>query len=126
MRRGNPPVVRTTSRPKIGVVGPCKSGKSTLVNGLQHAGYEARQIVQEHSFAPRMWQQISHPDVLIYLQCNYETSVARGLNWLRSEYDEQQPRLAHARAYANLEIVTDETTPEDVLQKVLTYLESQQ
>ncbi|MCL5428448.1 MAG: hypothetical protein M1347_01425 [Chloroflexi bacterium] len=114
----------TTSKPIIGVVGPCKSGKSTLVRGLQQAGYKARQIVQEHSFAPRMWQQISHPDILIYLHCNYETTVIRGLNWLRSEYDEQQPRLTHARQNAVLEITTDDIQPTEVLEKVLSLLKS--
>src|SRR3990170_2797516 len=94
------------TRPRIGVVGPCKSGKSTLVRGLQAAGYEATQITQEHSFAPRMWAQISKPDLLIYLHSEYETTAARGITWTRAEYEEQQPRLQHARQHADLEIST--------------------
>lgn len=113
-----------STKPRIGVVGPCKSGKSTLVRGLQAAGYEAAQIAQEHSFAQRMWQQIANPDVLIYLHCEYETSVARGLNWLRSEYEDQLPRLTHARKNADLEIVTDSSTPESILRQVLVYIHS--
>ncbi len=115
----------SSTKPRIGVVGPCKSGKSTLVRGLQQAGYEATQIAQEHSFAPRMWRQIAKPDILIYLHCNYETTVSRGLNWMRSEYEDQLPRLAHARKNADLEIATDEIRPDDVLQKVFTFLDSQ-
>jgi hypothetical protein len=112
--------------PIIGVVGPCKSGKSTLVRGLQEVGYHAIQIAQEHSFAPRMWQQIAKPDLLVYLHCNYETSVARGLNWLESEYEDQLPRLAHARKNATLEIATDAISPEQALNQVLDLLKSQQ
>jgi deoxyadenosine/deoxycytidine kinase len=107
---------------RIGVVGPCKSGKSTLVRGLQQAGYEAQQIAQEHSFAASMWRQIARPDVMIYLHCGYETTVARGLNWMRSEYEEQQPRLAHARQHADLEIETDRVKPDEVLAKTVLFL----
>ncbi len=111
-----------STMPRIGVVGPCKSGKSTLVRGLQQAGYNAHQIAQEHSFAPSMWQQIDPPDVLIYLHCGYATTVARGLNWLPQEYEEQQPRLSHAREHADLEITTDELKPEEVLEKAVLFL----
>ncbi len=124
LRRGNPQAMSTESKPIIGVVGPCKSGKSTLVRGLQNAGYEAIQIAQEHSFAPRMWQQIGKPDVLIYLHCNYETSVSRGLNWLLSEYEDQLPRLDHARENADLKIITDIISPDQILQQVFNFLET--
>jgi hypothetical protein len=69
-----------------------------------------------------MWQQIAKPDILIYLHCDYKTTVARGINWMQSEYDDQQPRLAHAREHADLEIVTDSINPDLVLQKVLEYI----
>lgn len=108
--------------PRVGVVGPCKSGKSTLVRGLQAAGYQAFQIAQEHSFAPRMWQIIGKPDVLIYLHSDYSTTVSRGLKWQEREYAEQQPRLTNARENADLEIRTDEPEPEEVLKQVLAYL----
>jgi len=110
------------TRPRIGVVGPCKSGKSTLVRGLQEAGYPATQIAQEHSYAQRMWEQISKPDLLVYLHCEYESTLARGLTWTRAEYEDQQPRLTHARNHANLEIATDEPAPGVVLRQVLDFL----
>lgn len=113
-----------STRPRVGVVGPCKSGKSTLVRGLQNAGFVALQIAQEHSFAPRMWEQISKPDVLIYLDSHYETTVARGLTWTPQEYTDQQPRLTHAREHADLRIATDVLPPETVLSQVLDYLAS--
>lgn len=112
------------TRPRLGVVGPCKSGKSTLVRGLQQASYDAVQIAQEHSFAPTMWQLIAKPDILIYLHCEYETSLQRGMNWMESEYLDQQPRLAHARSKADLEISTDELEESVVLKRVLDFVES--
>ncbi|MEX1143453.1 MAG: hypothetical protein WEC16_01320 [Anaerolineales bacterium] len=113
-----------STQPRIGVVGPCKSGKSTLVRGLQEAGYPAAQIAQEHSYAPRMWEQISKPDVLIYLHCEYESTVARGLDWTRTEYEDQQPRLIHARNHADLELATDLPSPGSVLKQVLDFLQT--
>lgn len=110
------------TQPRIGVVGPCKSGKSTLVRGLQQAGYEATQIAQEHSFAPRMWALIAQPDVLVFLDCQYETTLNRGLNWALAEYEEQRPRLADARAHADLLLATDAAEPGEILQTVLDFL----
>jgi hypothetical protein len=101
------------------VVGPCKSGKSTLVRGLQQAGYDAFQIAQEHSFAPSMWKIIGKPDMLIFLDSAYETTVARGLNWTEKEYNDQQPRLDNARQNADLILQTDDAEPEVILEKVL-------
>lgn len=113
-----------STKPRVGVVGPCKSGKSTLVRGLQAAGFRANQIAQEHSFSPRMWQLIDPPDVLVYLDTKFENTVARGLDWLRRDYDEELRRLAHAREHADFTIATDELPAEDVLQQVLTFLEA--
>lgn len=107
----------------IGVVGPCGSGKSTLVAGLEKNGYTCRHIAQEHSYVPDMWQLITRPGILIYLNASFAVSTARAkLNWLEKDYTEQSRRLAHAREHANLLIETDELTPEDVLQRVLDFL----
>jgi hypothetical protein len=54
-------------RPLIAAVGPCTSGKSTLVRALRERGYNAREVVQEHSYVPAMWQVFAQPDILIYL-----------------------------------------------------------
>ncbi|HUH98473.1 MAG TPA: hypothetical protein VLZ89_14000, partial [Anaerolineales bacterium] len=61
----------------IGVVGPCGSGKSTLIAGLEREGWRCRHIAQEHSYVPYMWQRITHPDLLIYLQASFEISTRR-------------------------------------------------
>ena len=108
----------------IGIVGPCKAGKSTLVKNLAAHGYQARQIAQEHSFAPAMWQRISKPDILIYLDVSYPLTVVRGpLNWTNAEYAEQLVRLQHARQHADLFIQTDPLSPGEVLARVVDFLE---
>lgn len=110
-------------RPLIGVVGPCGSGKSTLIARLEQHGYACRHIAQEHSYVQAMWQIISKPDILIYLQSSFETSTARRkLDWQAKDYEEQLRRLAHAREHAHIVIQTDDLTPNDILQKVLDLL----
>lgn len=110
-------------RPLIAVVGPCTSGKSTLVQALQSRGYNAREVVQEHSYVPTMWQQITQPDLLIYLDVSWKVAQQRrftdtGADW----WDELAQRLHHARQSADLYIDTDTLTPQKVLNKTLVFL----
>ena len=103
-------------RPLIGIVGPCGSGKSTLIAGLEKHGYRCRHIVQEHSYVKSMWQIITNPNILIYLKCSFENSTSRRkLNWLPADHEEQLRRLSHAREHANLIIDTDIQNADDVL-----------
>lgn len=109
----------------IGVVGPCGSGKSTLITGLERYGYACRHIAQEHSYVPSMWQKISRPDILIFLEASFPVSTARRkLTWQKKDHDEQLRRLSHARQHASVVIGTDHLTPDQVLQKALDYLEN--
>lgn len=109
--------------PLIGIVGPCGSGKSTLQAGLEKHGYRCRHIAQEHSYVKQMWQIITKPNILIFLDCSFENCTQRRkLNWLISDYEEQQNRLSHARTHANLMIDTNKFNSEDVLTQALTYL----
>jgi cytidylate kinase len=111
------------TKPLIGVVGPCGSGKSTLIRGLESYGYACRHIAQEHSHVPSMWQKITHPDVLIFLDASFRISTARrNLNWQKSDHDEQERRLSHARQHAHLIIGTDDLTVEQVLQQAMDFL----
>jgi cytidylate kinase len=111
--------------PLVGVVGPCGSGKSTLIAGLEKYGYACRHIAQEHSYVQAMWQKIAKPDILIFLDASFPVSTARRqLNWQQNDHDEQLRRLDHARQHANLVIDTDHLTPEQVLEKTLIYLQS--
>jgi deoxyadenosine/deoxycytidine kinase len=109
--------------PLLGVVGPCGSGKTTLVAGLSAHSIKSRHIAQEHSYVPYMWQRITNPDILIFLDVSYpETIRRRRLNWEIEEYEEQQRRLSHARQHAHLYIYTDPLTPDQVILIVLDFL----
>jgi len=112
-----------SKRPLIGVVGLCGSGKSTLIAGLEKHGYTCRHIAQEHSYVQAMWQIITKPDILIYLNSSFQTSTTRRkLNWLEKDYNEQLRRLVHAREHAAIAIDTNELTPDEVLHKALDFL----
>jgi deoxyadenosine/deoxycytidine kinase len=107
----------------LGVVGPCASGKSTLVAALRSLNYQVRHIAQEHSYVSDMWRQIGKPDFLIYLDVSYQVSTSRtGTDWSESIYNKQIDRLKHARNHADLYIHTDELTPQHVLEKVLEHI----
>ena len=114
-----------STKPLIGIVGPCGSGKSTLLDGLEKHGYIGRHIAQEHSYVQDMWQLITQPELLVYLHASFPVSTARAkLDWQEKDYDEELRRLAHARDHADLSIETDNLTPEQVLQKALDFLAS--
>ncbi len=104
----------------VALVGPCAAGKSSLAQGLQAAGVHARQIAQEHSYVANMWQQLTDPDVLIFLDASFETCTKRKqLNWTHEEYAEQHRRLAHARAHCDVYVETDDLSKDQVLARVL-------
>lgn len=107
--------------PLIAVVGVCAAGKSTLVQGLRAYGHNARRVLQEHSYVPCMWQRITNPDILIYLDCTIETTRRRRNDrhfesWI---LDEERHRLRHAREHSDLYIATDDLTPGEILSLAL-------
>lgn len=109
----------------LGVVGVCGSGKTTLVEGLRALGFQTRHIAQEHSYAPDMWQQLIDPDYLIYLQVSYPLTLERkNFQWKKGEYKKQLERLSHAYQHADLVIETDALEPQEVLTRVLRYLQA--
>lgn len=114
----------TTQPAVVKVVGPCKSGKSTLVAGLRAAGYAARSCGQEHSETPTMWLRIVPPDCLIFLDVTPETQRVRvkRSDWTDDLMATQQRRLAHARQHADLVVATDVLAPEQVCGQVLAFL----
>lgn len=110
----------------VGLVGVCASGKTTLGTKLKAQGYHVKHIAQEHSFVPDMWQKIGQPDLLVFLDVSYEVAMQRRqLNWTQPDYDEQQRRLAHARANASFYLLTDGLNADEVAQRVLDFLDSQ-
>ena len=107
----------------IAVVGPCASGKSLLVQALRVRGYNAREVLQEHSYVPTMWQRITQPDLLVYLDVSWEVARHRRPIDARADWwDELSKRLHHARQHADLYIHTDEIAPQEVLNKTLAFL----
>jgi len=112
---------------RIGVVGPCTAGKSTLIQNLKQYGIEARHIAQEHSYVPYMWQRITNPDVLIFLDVSYPVSLLRRkMNWNMQEYEEQQRRLAHARLHCDFYILTDLLNEQEVVGVVMDFLRTRE
>ena len=70
-----------------------------------------------------MWQRISQPNWLVFLDVSYPVSMQRKkLDWTVEEYQEQQRRLAHARQHADFYLMTDDLTPEQVAEKVAEFL----
>lgn len=107
----------------IAIVGPCGSGKSSLAQGLAERGYSARQIAQEHSYVPEMWQVITNPDILIYLEASFQACTKRkGFNWKEGEYQEQLKRLQHAHQNCQILIDTTELDRQAVVQAVVEQL----
>ena len=101
----------------IAIVGPCGAGKSTLARALQSRGLDVRQIAQEHSYVPSMWQYLCRPDVLIFLDASFEVCTRRkNLNWLPRDYAKQVHRLEHARKHCHIYVNTDSLNPEEVLE----------
>jgi uridine kinase len=113
----------TPEKPIIGVVGPCASGKTTLVSALRARNYQVKHIAQEHSYVKDMWKQISNPDILIYLDVSFGVSKARsGTTWTESLFSKQVQRLKHAREHADLVIQTDTLNPQEILDLVVSSL----
>lgn len=107
----------------IGIVGVCAAGKTTLITNLTRLGYTCRHIAQEHSYVPDMWQRLTDPDILIYLEASYPmTIVRRNMTWTQSEYQEQLERLVHAKSHADILVYTDNLNLQEVLEYVVSKL----
>ena len=111
-------------RLRIVVVGPCASGKSTLVSNLRRLGYNIHSCAQEHSGVLRLWKVRCRADVLIHLDAELET-IARRQNrtdWTATRLDAQHRRLADARAHCDLNLGTDDLSREQVATVVDAFL----
>ncbi len=73
-----------------------------------------------------MWQRVSRPDVLVYLDVDYESIRARRprMRFQRTDLAEQKRRLDHARQHSDLYVDTRERSPAEVEVLALSYLEN--
>jgi adenylylsulfate kinase-like enzyme len=112
--------------PIVKVVGVSAGGKSTLVQALRAAGYDARAVSQEHSHVRDLWKQFEIPRVLIYLDNELEVQRARrpDVVWEQATLDEERARLQDAYAEADLRINTAHIDRDQVCEMVLAYLEA--
>ncbi len=109
---------------RIVVVGPCASGKSVLVEALRERGYNAHASAQEHSYVPSMWL-MTNPSHLIYLDADLPTiHQRRKVAWGQVYLDEENQRLAHARAHADIIISTVGMTLAEVIAQASHFLET--
>ena len=108
----------------VAVVGPCTSGKTVVTEALRERGYHARHVAQDHSYVQDMWQKISKPDVLIYLDVSYEVACERrNISWGPERLEKQAEKLAHAREHCDLYVMTDKLSEEEVVAMVVGFLE---
>ncbi len=120
------PTSTTRDSRRIAIVGPCASGKTTLAKRLRALGYDVHEPAQEHSGVPDMWQRITKPDVLIYLDAGLSTIARRRrIDWGQAYLDELHRRLEHARRHADLYLPTDGLTPDQVFRRVRQFLEGE-
>jgi RNase adaptor protein for sRNA GlmZ degradation len=110
--------------PLVAVVGPCSAGKSSLVQTLKEAGYEARHPAQEHSYVANMWQRMTRPDILIYLDVDYQNARLRRpfIDGGPQRLADQHHRLAHARAHCHFYLDTSHLSTAQVREQVLRFL----
>ena len=116
------PVTSKTLR--IAVVGPCSCGKSTLTRALKAAGYNARHPAQEHSYVPNMWQRLTQPDVLIYLDVDYPNVRLRRphIDGGPQRLAEQHHKLRHARQECDFYLDTSGLSVAEVETAVFNFL----
>ena len=109
---------------RIVVVGPCASGKSTLVGNLRPKGYTIGTCAQEHSHVPQLWLRYCRADVLVYLDAGVKTIGRRQgrSDWTQGRLDEQRRRLADARQHCDFYLYTDDLSREQVADKVELFL----
>lgn len=101
--------------PRIAVVGPCASGKSTLVANLKARGHDAYAVAQEHSAVKYLWSR-QNPDVLIALDVSLEVvRQRRSPQWLEAIYERQHERLQDAYVNADVIIDSDSHNAEEVV-----------
>jgi len=104
------------------IVGICASGKSSVVERLKDLGFNAKTCAQEHSYSKSLWTRLN-PDVLVVLDCSYETiKERRNVGWGVERIKIQKERLQGALQNCDLYLKTDNLTIEETIEKIIDYL----
>lgn len=107
---------------RIVVVGPCASGKTTLVERLGELGYDARVVAQEHSIIRDLWQK-RDPDVVIALDLALDqVRERRSPTWSADIYRVQHERLREAFGVADIRIDSGAHDEDEVVGIVVAWL----
>lgn len=118
----SPPAPRPRG-PRIVILGPCASGKSTLAAGLRELGFDAVPVAQEHSDIPTLWRR-SEPAVVVALDVDLATIRRRRADptWPDWLFHTQQRRLSRAAAEATLRIDTTAMPAAEILELVASHI----
>jgi len=100
---------------RVVIVGPCGSGKSTLVESLRALGHYAAVSAQKHSDIPSLRRR-SRPSALVALTVDLDTTARRrDRPWPAELHRRQRGRLRSATGEATTTIDTSAMTPLAVL-----------
>ena len=114
---------RTKDARRIVVVGPCGSGKTTLVDRLRARGYDARVVAQEHSIIRDLWRR-REPDMVVALDLDLATlRRRRSPTWSADIFEKQHDRLREAFAAADIAIDTGRHGESEVVEMVTVWLD---
>jgi molybdopterin-guanine dinucleotide biosynthesis protein len=110
---------------RVAVVGSCASGKTSVVARLREHDIDAWAVAQEHSGIPDLWRHLG-PERLVFLDTKLHTVRARrdDENWPEWIFNVQQERLSDARTHADVVVMTDDLTLDDVVITILHKLTS--
>ena len=103
----------------VAVVGPCASGKSTIVQALRDIGLDAYSVAQEHSIIGDLWNH-REPEIVVYLDVSLDAIRDRRRNphWPAWIYDLQIDRLSDARSNATFVVDTSTKSSDEIIDEL--------
>lgn len=112
-------MVSARDAPVVVVVGPCVSGKTTLVSRLKEEGIQARCVAQEHTIIPELYRH-GPSDMVVYLDVSYEEAARRRpIDWGPERLKKQKSFMESCRRAADMYVHTDGLGVEEVVKQVV-------